>query len=149
MQSGAGAAAAGRGHHAPRCCHSRSVLTQTRDTDWWPGHQHQETESSESGSIPALYWSSIDWQYSAIQLVCHLHPQLPNVLHIRRNKLERRRKMLLNLKVEFAFHSDCCLQLWRSSKILQKIGRQLYLISSELQRSLHISRSKHSLSLQT
>ena len=109
MQSGAGAAAAGRGHHAPRCCHSCSVLTQTRDTDWWPGHQHQETESSESGSIPALYWSSIDWQYSAIQLVCHLHPQLPNVLHIRRNKLERRRKMLLNLKVEFAFHSDCCL----------------------------------------
>ena len=33
MQSGAGAAAAGRGHHAPRCCHSCSVLTQTRDTD--------------------------------------------------------------------------------------------------------------------
>ena len=59
MQSGAGAAAAGRGHHAPRCCHSRSVLTQTRDTDWWPGHHHKETESSGSGSIPALYWSSI------------------------------------------------------------------------------------------
>ena len=43
MQSGAGAAAAGRGHHAPRCCHSRSVLTQTRDTDTRI-HSHMKVE---------------------------------------------------------------------------------------------------------
>ena len=100
MQSGAGAAAAGRGHQLPRCCHSRSVLTQTRDTDRW---QSRNTRIQSHLRVIILYYYSIlilqtDWQYSAIQLVCHLLPNL------RRNKLEGRRKM--PLKIELAFHSD-------------------------------------------
>ena len=98
MQSGAGAAAAGRGHHAPRCCHSRSVLTQTRDTDRWPGYQHEETEASESGSIPALYWSSIlhrlAIQYSAINTTSLSLPSTSTTAKSTSNKLEGRRKIL-------------------------------------------------------
>ena len=90
MQSGAGAAAAGRGHHAPRCCHSCSVLTQTRDTDTRI-HSHMKVEVFQPYIGPPY---SIDQQYNtvqSIQLVCHFHLQMPN---LRRNKLEGRRKIL-------------------------------------------------------
>ena len=58
--------------------------------------KHEDTKSSENLRVIILYYYSIlilqtDWQYSAIQLVCHLLPNL------RRNKLEGRRKMLLKV----------------------------------------------------
>ena len=62
------------------------------------GHRHKDTQSYESGSIPALYWSSIlhrlAIQYSAINTTSLSLPSTSTTAKSTSNKLEGRRKIL-------------------------------------------------------